>query len=733
MIDFLANDGWISVRDAAAYEAVTPHALRLRIKKRGIPTRQRSACGPGRPGLEIPVDALSIGARRRYLADLAQTLGIHEDAEPAAEVSGFEPSAPLCGQPDGARRFVASMQGSPKARARLRRNLALCKAAAAARADSSDARPVKARLADVAAQHGVSLRTVQRIVARERQGASLKPRWDKPRQEQGRLDADACEFLKAAYLDAAAPTIVEVAEAYEREFSARLGVDPTALASRATIWRYLKALPDDEKVFTREGAKSWLAQCAPRLRRDASLYTPNQWRCGDSREFDVFVFDEHGAARRPWIAAWLDMRTREFTGYALSFAPNQIVVAKSFVNAVGGDGESQEGYGLPTYLLTDRGKDYLSHSFAGGSVRTKGGRCANLSADFKLGLEMLDVEWEPLKADSDALPAGIAEEAGVQQRLARPRAPWAKPIEAHSRCFKRLERRLPGYCGADDRERPEKLKAEIEGGKLLHFDQFAERVAKYVTAHNCERPQKELGGLAPAEVRDRYYQGVRPVGGPRWETPRKPDAETLQMLLWRKKIVTIRAKGLTLLPRHVYYSADMAQYDGRRAVACWDPDHPAVAYLYEAAEAGGKVYPNAERYLCAVPSLESAAAGMTESEIATVERYRRKREKELMRSRESAQASVSFRAAKEQLEAGLKPKKRKSKLGGPTITTLPKKRPPKPPAAPAQQAARAERTVFDELGEQSGRDMMERLGLPNGRDVRKALTQDDAADAATAG
>ena len=154
----------------------------------------------------------------------------------------------------------------------------------------------------------------------------------------------------------------------------------------------------------------------------------------------------------------------------------------------------------------------------------------------------------------------------------------------------------------------------------------------------------------------------------------------------------------------------------------------AIALMREATVAahrrGCKVTRSVER---------DAAAGMTESEIATVERCRRKREKELKRSRESAQASVSFRAAKEQMEAGLRPKNRKSKLGGPTITTLPTKRPPKPPAAPAQQAARAQRTIFDELGEQAGKDMMERLGLPNGRDVRKALTQDNAADAATAG
>jgi transposase InsO family protein len=125
-----------------------------------------------------------------------------------------------------------------------------------------------------------------------------------------------------------------------------------------------------------------------------------EWVCGDHHNFD-FVINFNGKICRPWLTAFIDMRSRKILGWWIDLIPNTLTIARSFSMLV------DEG-GLPGNALIDNGKDFRSRWFAGSAWKDR-----KIKLD-KEGMLLMD---------------GILQECGCKAHFATPYRGQSKPIE----------------------------------------------------------------------------------------------------------------------------------------------------------------------------------------------------------------------------------------------------------------------------------------------------------------
>lgn len=295
---------------------------------------------------------------------------------------------------------------------------------------------LRVELKDWAQSAGLSLaaRTRRRNYAKLRRRQTIQKRGRKPR----RLDVpaavrspEAWARFRFLYLTPAQPAVthchqIVCAEALQKGWTWPENVRTVQL------W-VEKELPPAIADLHRKGQKKWARDHAPRIQRDYSQYRPMQLLVADHHEFDFLVL-WRGKPVRPWLTAWMDMRSRYVVGWEISAAPNSDTIFLAFRNAV-------KGYGAPLEILIDNGKDFCAKGLAG-----KRRRKPKLDADFT---------------------ESIMERLGIQVHWARPFNPQAKPIE---RFFETVcegfSKRQPSYCGNSPENRPETLYRDLRAGNV---------------------------------------------------------------------------------------------------------------------------------------------------------------------------------------------------------------------------------------------------------------------------
>ncbi|MDR2528593.1 MAG: Mu transposase C-terminal domain-containing protein [Synergistaceae bacterium] len=314
--------------------------------------------------------------------------------------------------------------------------------------------------AKIAAEAGVSVPTIYRWLDEKRKGKLTSDRAPVPvalKVESGPLSAVvrshsfAPQALEYGFALLTGNPNMDVKRAYH-ETAAEAEKRGWEIGSLPSFYRRWNDLPDAAKVCARSGGRGVEAMVKPSIERDLSLYKVYEWLCGDQHIFDYTVFDDDGAPIRPQMFAWVDMRSRYFSGvwpvlgdydqYAVGFALREAC-----------------RWGIPDTLYTDWGKPERS------------GYVARLRE--QLGGYALFAQKE---SDNE-----------VEHVKAKPRNAQAKPIESY---FKHavegalLQKGLPGYSRQDkqDEKRNEaiqrKLREEIKGKKLLHVKEFFEIVMK---------------------------------------------------------------------------------------------------------------------------------------------------------------------------------------------------------------------------------------------------------------
>jgi putative transposase len=406
---------------------------------------------------------------------------------------------------------------------------------------------------------------------------ALLPKWGATRGQFLALSTPIQQFIKDEYCSPRRPSPTTV---YRMvcALCERL-TEPTP--SQATVNRYLLTLPQPAVVLAREGPRAFRAKMEPKCHRDLNASRPNEWWCGDHREFDVFVKTHHGSDAkvfRPWVTFWYDLGTRTWVGRHVALVPNSDTIAMALRHGI-------LRFGVPEHLYIDNGKDYRCHYLNG---QTTASRKVALSADL-----------------TDSLAPGVLSPLGVLVSHAIPYQPWSKPIEpAFKHVFTEWEHSLPGYCGRNAQARPEQLAGEIKRDELLTLEEFTERLDTRIEEYH----RAEHGELGTAPLAQ--WSGVSLV---------KPNPRTLDLLLMRQKSVKVYSQGIKFQGRY-YWHDELALHVGHSVEVRFG------------AELGRVIVFVAGKFLCEATNDPALTMGATREDLAALHRR-----KQLAKKRAEAQ------------------------------------------------------------------------------------------------
>jgi putative transposase len=376
-------------------------------------------------------------------------------------------------------------------------------------------------LAAFCREHTISAHQLRTWRAAERRGGfhGLVPKWGKTRGQFLTLSPDLQSFIQGEYCSEKQPSPTTVYR-YLITLCAHLH-EP--VPSQATVNRFILSLSKSATVLAREGPKAWRAQMEPKCYRDLNACAPNEYWCGDHREMDLFVrVDDRDGAKifRPWLTAWLDLGTRTCVGHVVRLVPNSDGIALALRAGI-------LRFGVPQELYIDNGKDY---------------RCEYLNGEKPTSRNVA------LTHDvTDTLAPGVLSPLGVTITHAHPYQGWSKPIEPwFSHTFPEWEKSLPGYCGPNNKARPEKLLREISRGELLTLAEFTARVTERIEEYH--RTEHSVLRSTPLAA----WQDAEIV---------RPNPRTLDLLLMRQRSVRVFHQGIKIHGRFFWHD-DLSPHMG---------------------------------------------------------------------------------------------------------------------------------------------------------------------------
>jgi putative transposase len=388
-----------------------------------------------------------------------------------------------------------------------------------------EARDVNARIHALAAQHQESRSTVYRWTTayRDEGLAGLLPGWGKLKGRFTAIPDALAGVIRDEYLKPERPSVANVTVNLSK-FCAAAGIP---CPSSYTIARFISSIPKNIVLKARYGEQAYKVHGEPKIRRDYdSLAVGEEW-VGDHRKLDLFVrmSDEDGAKIvRPWLTVWMDLRSRTIVGWHLDLVPSSSTIALALRAGI-------LRYGLPQRLYTDNGKDYTCEYWGGrGSVS----RNVGIDPDARTVLALLKIDVTRAQVYS----------------------PWSKAIESwFGHCLPDWERTLPGWCGRDNKDRPEKLARELKTGACLTLDEVRTRIAERLTWYH-EREHSALNATPRS-----CWTGVE---------KRIPDARALDLILMKHRPAKVFQDGLRLFGRRYWHDA-LIECNGQTVELRYDP------------------------------------------------------------------------------------------------------------------------------------------------------------------
>jgi len=100
------------------------------------------------------------------------------------------------------------------------------------------------------------------------------------------------------------------------------------------VLRIIREIPPSVKTLGREGKRAFREQYGVYIPRTYQDLRNREIFCGDHHEFDLFVYSSSGKLFRPWISAWLDLKTEVLPGWFISARPNSETIALVWVGRV---------------------------------------------------------------------------------------------------------------------------------------------------------------------------------------------------------------------------------------------------------------------------------------------------------------------------------------------------------------------------------------------------------------
>jgi transposase InsO family protein len=331
--------------------------------------------------------------------------------------------------------------------------------------------------------------------------------------------------------------------------------------SYSTVLRIIREIPPSVKALGREGKRAFRERYGVYIPRTYQDLRNREIFCGDHHEFDLFVYASSGKLFRPWISAWLDLKTEVLPGWFISARPNSETIALAYRHAVLPKGDKIMGLSETVYV--DNGRDYRSRYLEGNSRPWR----------MDLGTTELFLRAHGIEVLGEERMEGIWRGLGVQTLHTLPANPQAKPIE---RFFGTLERdliqELPGWCGNSPESRPTDIlkpllkqhEQWLEGKRdetpFLHVAEFALKFEAWLHERYLRTPHTRLG-CAPLDAYEREYGH-----------PVVPSERALDILLMRAERRLVRRNGIEMFERgRWYWAEELAGREGTYVEVRWDP------------------------------------------------------------------------------------------------------------------------------------------------------------------
>jgi transposase InsO family protein len=337
-----------------------------------------------------------------------------------------------------------------------------------------------------------------------------------PAYGKTRIFASWCDetkaFLKQLYLHENQPTA--------RWCIAQTRLEATkhnwTLPSNETMQRFLSQIPQETKDFYRKGEKFWRQTYIPSVLRDYESLRPGEIFVADHRQLDIACRFPDGKVGFPWLTAVLDMRSRMLVGWHLDLIPSTATILLALEHAF-------EGYGLPTYVLFDNGRDFSSRLLSGGNKRFR------------------------LRVDEEEF-TGVLLQLMIKVMFALPANARSKIIERWFKDMGDFERAWPTFRGNKIAERPAGVDARIKRGvDVPDLQDVHDALQNFIADKNRNHLHSGDGmdGRTPKEVWDEYFQN---------HAVRRASPESLRLLFMKGKISKVNRFGVAAL--NSLYRAD---------------------------------------------------------------------------------------------------------------------------------------------------------------------------------
>ena len=406
---------------------------------------------------------------------------------------------------------------------------------------------------------------------------------------------DMPEYIKKAFLyyylvdggEGHAYSITKCME-YTEKWAEKNAVNALPLPSYSSFYRMAMDVPEAVRILMREGERAYYNKASVYTRRDYESIASNDWWVGDTYTCDTLTLGPNGKPHRPYLTAWVDVRSGIFVGWYISFGGN------SSQNSIYALRRGCLAHGMPNHnAYVDNGREYLTFDFGGRGHRAKK-VLANGEAPFE--------------------PKTILDYMGVEMKNAIVQNSRAKLVERSFRNVKEhIMRLFPTYTGGSPEEKPEALKKALQRGAIPTDEEFIQKVDLLISGYLNYEPYY---GSVPADkgkrridVYNEHLEHVRHV---------EPDVLNLMMLRTSKpKKVDREGVYLNIRGKKVWYNCPELHslWQEKKVYLRYDPDDLSSVRVYR--EDGS--------FILTAPRCDlEAAYGATQEEIARQQQLKNK-------------------------------------------------------------------------------------------------------------
>ena len=375
---------------------------------------------------------------------------------------------------------------------------------------------------------------------------------------------------------------------YTEKWAENNAANALPLPSYSSFYRLAMDVPEAVRILMREGDRAYYNKASVYTRRDYESIASNDWWVGDTYTCDTLTLGPDGKTHRPYLTAWVDVRSGIFVGWYISFGGN------SSQNSIYALRRGCLAHGMPNYnAYVDNGREYLTFDFGGRGHRAKK-VLANGEAPFE--------------------PKTILDYMGVEMKNAIVQNSRAKLVERSFRNVKEhIMRLFPTYTGGSPEEKPEALKKALQRGDIPTDEEFIQKVDLLISGYLNYEPYY---GSVPADkgkrridVYNEHLEHVRHV---------EEDVLNLMMLRTSKpKKVDREGVYLNIRGKKVWYNCPELHslWQEKKVYLRYDPDDLSSVRVYR--EDGS--------FILTAPRCDlEAAYGATQEEIARQQQLKNK-------------------------------------------------------------------------------------------------------------